>query len=304
MQYSEELEDKVKYINNVIERFLPEEKGPQKTVIEALNYSILAGGKRIRPLLMLEMYGIVCRATGREKREDELEPFMASLEMIHTYSLVHDDLPEMDNDDLRRGKPTTHKKYGQAMGVLAGDALLNYSVETATRALQLKDPADDWYKRVLTAITVLYKKAGIYGMIGGQTVDVEKNGMMVSDEELVFVYRNKTCELISAALVTGAVIAGGTGEMIEDADRIGEYTGLAFQITDDILDVISDEKTLGKPIGSDEKNGKTTYVSVHGIAKAKEKAAEYTEKALEIIDKYKGSGFLRKTVENLLDRKY
>ncbi len=304
MQYSEELEKKVKYINNVIDSFLPEEKGPQKTVIEALNYSILAGGKRIRPLLMLEMYGIICSAVGKEKREDEIKPFMAALEMIHTYSLVHDDLPEMDNDDLRRGKPTTHKKYGQAMGVLAGDALLNYSVETASKALQLESPEDDYFKRVLTAISVLYKKAGIYGMIGGQTVDVEKNGMMVSDEELVFVYKNKTCELISAALVIGAVIAGGTDRMIEDADKIGEYTGLAFQITDDILDVISDEKTLGKPIGSDEKNNKTTYVSVHGITKAKEKAAEYTAKALEIIDKYKGSEFLRKTVEKLLDRKY
>ena len=259
----------------IITSYLPEEKGYQKTVIEAMNYSFLAGGKRLRPILMLETYRLF---GGRSK---VIEPFMAAIEMIHTYSLVHDDLPAMDNDEYRRGKKTTHAVYGEAMGILAGDALLNYAYETAARAFAM-EPGNPG---VCQAFQILTAKAGIYGMVGGQTVDVESEGKPgMTKEKLDFIYRLKTSALIEGAMLTGAVLAGATQGEQKIIEQTAGEVGLAFQIQDDILDVTSTMEVLGKPIGSDEKNHKITYVTYEGIEKAKADVASLSEKAIARMD--------------------
>lgn len=255
----------------IIRAYLPTEEGYQKTIVEAMNYSVLAGGKRLRPMLMLETY----RLFGGKSRV--IEPFMAAIEMIHTYSLVHDDLPAMDNDEYRRGKKTTHAVYGEAMGILAGDALLNYAYETAASAFDM-EPQNPGIGR---AFMVLSKKAGIYGMVGGQTVDVESEGTAdMTKEKLEFIYRMKTSALIESAMQIGAILAGAT---ISEQKIVGEAAGLiglAFQIQDDILDVTGSAEVLGKPIGSDEKNHKITYVTFEGLEKAKEDVAAISEQAI------------------------
>lgn len=255
----------------IIRAYLPTEEGYQKTIVEAMNYSVLAGGKRLRPMLMLETY----RLFGGKSRV--IEPFMAAIEMIHTYSLVHDDLPAMDNDEYRRGKKTTHAVYGEAMGILAGDALLNYAYETAASAFDM-EPQNSGIGR---AFMVLSKKAGIYGMVGGQTVDVESEGTAdMTKEKLEFIYRMKTSALIESAMQIGAILAGAT---ISEQKIVGEAAGLiglAFQIQDDILDVTGSAEVLGKPIGSDEKNHKITYVTFEGLEKAKEDVAAISEQAI------------------------
>ena len=255
----------------IITSYLPEEKGYQKTVIEAMNYSVLAGGKRLRPMLMEETY----RLFGGQGKE--IEPFMAAIEMIHTYSLVHDDLPAMDNDEYRRGKKTTHVVYGEAMAILAGDALLTYAFETAAKALDI-EPQNPGIGK---AIRILSAKAGIYGMVGGQTVDVEsENTCDMTKEKLDFIYRLKTSALIEASMMIGAVLAGATGSEQKIVEAVASKVGLAFQIQDDILDVTSTMEVLGKPIGSDEKNHKSTYVTYEGIEKSKQDVADLSEKAI------------------------
>ena len=255
----------------IITSYLPEEKGYHKTVIEAMNYSFLAGGKRLRPILMLETYRLF---GGKSK---VIEPFMAAIEMIHTYSLVHDDLPAMDNDEYRRGKKTTHVVYGEAMAILAGDALLTYAFETAAKALDI-EPQNPGIGK---AIRILSAKAGIYGMVGGQTVDVEsENTCDMTKEKLDFIYRLKTSALIEASMMIGAVLAGATGSEQKIVEAVASKVGLAFQIQDDILDVTSTMEVLGKPIGSDEKNHKSTYVTYEGIEKAKQDVADLSEKAI------------------------
>lgn len=255
----------------IISSYLPKEEGYQKTVIEAMNYSFLAGGKRLRPILMLETYRLF---GGRSK---VIEPFMAAIEMIHTYSLVHDDLPAMDNDEYRRSKKTTHVVYGEAMAILAGDALLTYAFETATKALDI-EPQNPGIGK---AIRILSAKAGIYGMVGGQTVDVEsENTCDMTKEKLDFIYRLKTSALIEASMMIGAVLAGATGNEQKIVEEVASKVGLAFQIQDDILDVTSTMEVLGKPIGSDEKNHKSTYVTYEGIEKAGRDVAELSEQAI------------------------
>lgn len=255
----------------IISSYLPKEEGYQKTVIEAMNYSFLAGGKRLRPILMLETYRLF---GGKSK---VIEPFMAAIEMIHTYSLVHDDLPAMDNDEYRRGKKTTHVVYGEAMAILAGDALLTYAFETATKALDI-EPQNPGIGK---AIRILSAKAGIYGMVGGQTVDVEsENTCDMTKEELDFIYRLKTSALIEASMMIGAVLAGATGNEQKIVEEVASKVGLAFQIQDDILDVTSTMEVLGKPIGSDEKNHKSTYVTYEGIEKAGRDVADLSEQAI------------------------
>lgn len=255
----------------IITSYLPEEKVYQKTVIEAMNYSFLAGGKRLRPILMLETYRLF---GGKSK---VIEPFMAAIEMIHTYSLVHDDLPAMDNDEYRRGKKTTHVVYGEAMAILAGDALLTYAFETAAKALDI-EPQNPGIGK---AIRILSAKAGIYGMVGGQTVDVEsENTCDMTKEKLDFIYRLKTSALIEASMMIGAVLAGATGSEQKIVEAVASKVGLAFQIQDDILDVTSTMEVLGKPIGSDEKNHKSTYVTYEGIEKSKQDVADLSEKAI------------------------
>ena len=271
MDFKTEMAERTAQIEQIIKKYLPKEEGYQKTIMEAMNYSVLAGGKRLRPMLMQETY----RLFGG--RSEVIEPFMAAIEMIHTYSLVHDDLPAMDNDEYRRGKKTTHVVYGEAMAILAGDALLTYAFETAAKALDI-EPQNPGIGK---AIRILSAKAGIYGMVGGQTVDVEsENTCDMTKEKLDFIYRLKTSALIEASMMIGAVLAGATGSEQKIVEAVASKVGLAFQIQDDILDVTSTMEVLGKPIGSDEKNHKSTYVTYEGIEKAKQDVADLSEKAI------------------------
>ena len=271
MNIREEIRVRTEEVEQMIMKYLPAEENYQKTIMEAMNYSMLAGGKRLRPMLMLETY----RLFGGQSKV--IEPFMAAMEMIHTYSLVHDDLPAMDNDEYRRGKKTTHAVYGEAMGILAGDALLNFAFETATKAFDM-EPSN---VNIGKALQVLAKKAGIYGMIGGQVVDIQAEGTTdMTKEKLDFIYRLKTGALMEASMVIGAILAGATKNEQQIVEMVAGEIGLAFQIQDDILDVTSTEEVLGKPIGSDEKNQKFTYVTFEGLDKAKEDVAKITEQAV------------------------
>lgn len=258
-----------------MKEYMPEENGYQRTVFEAVNYSLLAGGKRLRPMFLYEAY----RMFGGTD-EKAVRPFMMALEMIHTYSLVHDDLPAMDNDEYRRGKLTTHKKFGEAMGILSGDALLNGAFETAFLAFDSETEA----AQIGRALKILGHKAGMYGMVGGQVVDVEKDGCFMDEDMLYFVHKNKTSALIEAALMTGAVLAGTDEKQAAVMEQCGTDIGLAFQIQDDILDVIGDQEKLGKPVHSDEKNEKTTAVSVYGIDVCRQKVKDYTDRGIEALE--------------------
>lgn len=275
MDIKVEIAKRTEEIENIIRSYLPKEEGYQKTIMEAMNYSLLAGGKRLRPMLMQETY----RLFGGKSRV--IEPFMAAMEMIHTYSLVHDDLPAMDNDEYRRGKKTTHAVYGEAMGILAGDALLNYAYETAALAFDMEPDNTGVGK----AFQVLTRKAGIYGMVGGQTVDVESEGSSdMTKDKLDFIYRLKTSALIESSMLIGAILAGATKNEQRIVEEAAGEVGLAFQIQDDILDVTSTTEVLGKPIGSDEKNHKFTYVTFEGLDKAKEDVATISESAITHMD--------------------
>lgn len=288
-----ELTYRAQEIEKLIQRYLPEEKGYQKTILEAMNYSMLAGGKRLRPMLMIETYKLFA---GSSK---SIEPFAAAIEMIHTYSLVHDDLPAMDNDEYRRGKKTTHSVYGEAMGILAGDALLNYAYETAATAFSL----DTDHVADAKAFQILTKKAGVYGMVGGQTVDVESEGQEISRDKLDFIYRLKTGALIEASMLIGAVLAKATEEEQQIIEKVAGEVGLAFQIQDDILDVTSTLEVLGKPIGSDEKNHKATYVAFEGIEKAKEEVERLSVDAMDqIVSLSEKNPFLIELLRYLIHR--
>ncbi|MCR5354777.1 MAG: polyprenyl synthetase family protein [Lachnospiraceae bacterium] len=275
MEINKELSYRAAEVDRVIYSYLPSDQhGYQKIVMEAMNYSVLAGGKRIRPILMLETYKLF---GGSSKA---IEPFMAAIEMIHTYSLVHDDLPAMDNDMLRRGKPTTHAKYGEAIGILAGDGLLNYAFETALQALDIEPDNKAVYK----SLQVLAKKAGIYGMIGGQVVDIEADKQYgISKNRLDFIYELKTGALIEAAMMIGAYLGGANQDEVDQVEQMAKKIGLAFQIQDDILDVVGDEAKLGKAVGSDAKNQKATYVVFEGLDKAKDDVEKLTEEAIKIL---------------------
>ena len=274
MDINKEIAYKASEADRMIYQYLPAEKGYQKTIFAAMNYSVLAGGKRIRPILMIETFKLFGGSS------EALAPFVAAMEMIHTYSLVHDDLPVMDNDEIRRGKPTTHAKFGEAIGVLAGDALLNYAFETALGALTI-EPDN---KAVHRALLVLARKAGVYGMIGGQVVDVESEKQYgISKNRLDFIYQLKTGALIEAAMMIGAILGGATDEEVDKIEQVASKIGLAFQIQDDVLDVIGDQETLGKAVGSDEKNQKATYVIFEGLDKAKQEVADLTKEAIDIL---------------------
>ena len=275
MDIKSEINLRAEAIEAIIKKYLPAEEGYQKQIMEAMNYSILAGGKRLRPMLMQETY----RLFGGQSKV--IEPFMAAMEMIHTYSLVHDDLPAMDNDEYRRGKKTTHAVYGEAMGILAGDALLNFAFETATKAFDMEPENANIGK----ALRILATKAGIYGMIGGQVVDVASEGTTdMTKEKLDFIYRLKTGALMEASMLIGAALAGATKSEQQIIEQVAGEIGLAFQIQDDILDVTSTKEVLGKPIGSDEKNQKFTYVTFEGLEKAKDDVAAITKQAVAHMD--------------------
>ena len=294
MNFQTELEKKVKEIEGIIQGFLPKEEGFQAAMAKAMNYSMCGGGKRIRPLLLME----TCRLFGGE--ENLAEPFAAAIEMIHTHSLIHDDLPAIDNDDYRRGRLTTHRVFGEAMGVLGGVALLNYAYETMLQAFALTQKKE----RVITAMKIMAAKTGLYGMLGGQSVDVENDGKPLDREMLDYIYRHKTSALIEASMMTGAVLAGADEEKTALIQRAAGNIGLAFQIRDDVLDVISTKEELGKPVGSDEKNHKITYVTLYGIEEASKRTEELSKEALDILNGLEQKNeFLCLLVESLVSRR-
>lgn len=294
VNFKNKFSEKQNKIEEIIRSYLPKEQGFAKNLAEAMNYSMLAGGKRLRPMLMQETY----RLFGGEG--DLVKPFMAAIEMIHTHSLVHDDLPAIDNDEYRRGKKTTHARYGESMAVLCGDALLNYAYETAFLAFAMTDDA----KRVGRALQILGDKTGIYGMLGGQTVDVQNDGKPLSVEELDYIYANKTSALLEASMMVGAALAGASEDEIFWIESVGYRVGIAFQIQDDILDVTSTSEELGKPVFSDEKNHKTTYVTLKGIEVAAGEVKRLSDEALDILQELGAANpFLNELITYLVTRK-
>lgn len=274
MEFKEVLKQKIDYIETLLNKYMPKEEGYQKTIIEAMNYSLKAGGKRLRPILTLES----CKIVGGN--EEDAIPFAMAIEMIHTYSLIHDDLPALDNDDLRRGKPTNHKVFGEGMATLAGDALLNYAFELMLSSSIDKEDSNKYLK----AINEVAKHAGIYGMIGGQVVDVESENKIIDKDKLDFIHLNKTAAMIVGCMRAGAIIGGASEEELEKVTKYGRNIGLSFQIVDDILDITGDEDKLGKPIGSDLENHKSTYPSLLGLEKSREIARQLIEEGKSSID--------------------
>lgn len=292
--FSQLQQEKVTEIEQLLREYLPVQSGYQKIIMEAMKYSLMAGGKRLRPMMMQEVFRLFGGTT------KAIEPFMAAIEMIHTYSLVHDDLPAMDNDDYRRGRKTTHVVYGEDMGILAGDALLNYAFETAFHAFELC-PQDSL--KIGKALRVLGEKAGIYGMIGGQVIDVKETGKQIDREVLDTIYELKTSALIEAAMMVGAILAGATDEELEKVEQMASNIGIAFQVQDDILDVTSTEEVLGKPIHSDEKNEKTTYVTLYGIEKASAVVEERSKEAITLLHELPGENdYLEELIIKLIHR--
>lgn len=294
MEFQEQLKQKRQKVEAVVERYLPKSATYQKTVVNAMNYSVLGGGKRIRPLIMNETYYMF------GGRSQVVEPFMAAMEILHTYSLVHDDLPAMDNDDYRRGRETTHVVFGEAMGILAGDGLLNYAFETASEAFEIEPNSP----LVGKAMRYFAQKAGIYGMVGGQVADVENEGKELSPDLLQYIYEMKTGALLQSAMVTGAILAGATLNEQKVLEEVALDIGVAFQIQDDILDVTSTQDELGKTIGSDAKNHKTTYVSIHGLEQSQAEVARLTRQAVAKLDRLVvKNSFLRELLLYMITRR-
>lgn len=295
MDFNIALYEKVKEINNIITRLMPVPEGKQELVLEAMNYSVDVGGKRIRPLIISEVYKLF---GGTDM--SVVGPFMTAMECIHTYSLVHDDLPAMDNDDFRRGQLTTHKKYGEDFGILAGDGLLNWAYETMLGAAFFANP--DNCQRYVKAAVILAKKAGVYGMVGGQSLDVYLTGRPMAEDDLEFIFELKTGALIEAAFMLGAVLAGASDESVADMEKVGRLVGVAFQIQDDILDVVGDAEVTGKGVNRDAKNNKTTYVTLYGMDKAKEDVQSMSQEAVQIINKAGDNKFLEELINYLINR--
>ena len=287
MNFEKELQEKKEQCEEIIRNYLPKEEGFAARLAEAMNYSMEAGGKRLRPILMGEAYRMFGGTSA------VIEPFQAAMEMIHTSSLIHDDLPAIDNDQY-------HAVYGEALGILSGDALLNYAYETASAAFSM-EPANP---AIGKAMALLTRKTGVYGMLGGQSVDVTNEGKPMERQMLDYIYENKTSALIEASLMVGAILAGATEEETAQMEQIGSKVGLAFQIRDDILDVTSTEEELGKPIHSDEKNQKQTYVTLRGLEGAAEDVERISEEALELLDTFpQKNEFLRELIGYLVNRR-
>ena len=295
MKFNESLKIKVNEVETLIKEYNPKEEGYQKTIMSAMNYSLNAGGKRLRPILMMES----CELFGGSRQD--VIPFAMAIEMIHTYSLIHDDLPALDNDDLRRGKKTNHIVYGEDMAILAGDGLLNYAYETMISFSMNKENPNKYLK----AMNEIAKSAGIHGMIGGQVVDVQSENIRIPKEKLDYIHFNKTGAIIVGCMRAGAIIGNATEEELEKITTYAKNIGLAFQIVDDILDVVGDESKLGKKVGSDIENHKSTYPSLLGIEESKEIANKLiidAKKSIETInDKSK---FLIELAEYIIDREY
>ena len=295
MNFKDELKSRVNNIEILLNEYMPKEEGYQKTIFEAMNYSLSAGGKRLRPILTLE----ACKLVGGN--EKDAIPFAAAIEMIHTYSLIHDDLPALDNDDLRRGRKTNHKVYGEAMAILAGDGLLNYAYEIMLKESIGKDDSNKYLK----AINEIAKASGIYGMIGGQVVDIESEGKSIAKDKLDFIHMNKTAAIIIGCMRAGAIIGGASENQLENITKYAKNIGLSFQIVDDILDIVGDEAKLGKNVGSDIDNEKSTYPSLIGLEKSKEVANQLIKEAKASINQIsKDNAFLNGLAEYIVDREY
>ncbi len=293
MSFKEQLNKKIEAVTELIYEMAPEENEEISVIIGAMNYSFKAGGKRLRPLLMYETYKMFGGTS------DDLQYFMAAIEMIHTYSLIHDDLPAMDNDDYRRGKLTNHKVFGEDIAILAGDALLNYAYELMSKAVVEGDDISANAR----AMQVIAKKAGIYGMVGGQSIDVKTEGTPIDEKTLMTIHNLKTAALIEASMMAGAIIAGASKNEVDKIEQIAKNIGLAFQIQDDILDVTSSSEVLGKPVMSDEKNNKTTYITLKGLEDSKKAVKDYSDKGLEELKSFnKDSAFLEELFKNLIYR--
>ena len=310
MDFQSELDVRVFETERIISSYMPKDKGLQKTVIDAMEYTISAGGKRIRPVLMKETYKLF------GGNSNIIEPFMAAMEMIHTYSLMHDDLPALDNDDYRRGRKTAHVVYGEGLAILAGDGLLNYAFETAVKAFDMLPQADydnasleelkkELLKRnnIERALSILANNSGIYGMVGGQAVDVELTGTRLNEEQLDFIYNHKTGALIEASMTIGAVLAGADESTIREISDTAYNIGVAFQIQDDILDETATFEELGKPIHSDEESGKVTYVTLYGMDKAKQEVLKLSKSAIDHIMSIDSNAlFLADLIKYLINR--
>lgn len=290
MNFKGELDKKIQAVNDSLKQYL-KVRYPE-IIFEAMGYSVFAGGKRMRPVLMLA----ACEAEGGN--EDDVMPYACALEMIHTYSLIHDDLPEMDNDDFRRGRPTCHKQFDQGIAVLAGDGLLTYAFE-----LMLKKACNSFDKRYVKAAEIAARLSGSQGMLAGQVVDVISEGKNIDAKTLDYIHKNKTGGLIKVALMNGAVIAGADEARVKRYELMGDRLGLAFQIMDDILDVTSTEEVLGKPVFSDEKNDKVTYVTMYGMNKAKSDYMSLCSEVNAMAAELGGAGgFLYRYCESLVNR--
>ena len=333
MSFENQLQTRVAQVEEILKKVLPKATGSQKNIVKAMEYSLMSGGKRIRPILMKESFELfklvsfpenqdqgmlpsddkVRNACGTKCREkgglSSLHSFMAAIEMIHTYSLVHDDLPAMDNDEYRRGRKTTHVVYGEDIGILTGDALLNYAFETAISTLgnyPSESSAEELENiRIGQALKVLSEKAGIFGMIGGQVIDMESEGSEIEKEVLDEIYSLKTAALMEAAMMIGGILGGASKEEVKVLESIARNVGIAFQIQDDILDVTSSLEVLGKATHSDEKNQKTTYVTLKSLTEAKEDVKSLSNQGIEQLQSLgKASTFLEELLLYLIYRNY
>ncbi|MDK2563172.1 polyprenyl synthetase family protein [Romboutsia sedimentorum] len=295
MEFKLVLKEKANYIEQLLNKYMPTEEGYQKTIMEAMNYSLSAGGKRLRPILTLE----ACKIVGGN--ENDAIPFAVAIEMIHTYSLIHDDLPALDNDDLRRGRKTNHIVYGEDMAILAGDALLNYAFEIMlSNSLGKENP-----EKYLKAINEIAKSSGIYGMIGGQVVDVQSENQQIPKEKLDYIHNNKTAAIMIGCMRAGAIIGNANEEELDKITKYANNIGLSFQIVDDILDIVGDESKLGKKVGSDIENNKSTYPSLLGLEKSKEIARTLINEAKENINELSEHvDFLNGLADYIIDREY
>ncbi len=294
MDWKNEMQTRIQEVEAALRTYIPKQETFPPVIFEAMGYSLFAGGKRLRPIMVLA----ACEAVGG-KKEDAM-PFACALEMIHTYSLIHDDLPAMDNDDYRRGRLTSHKVYGEDMAILTGDGLLHHAMQIMAQACY-----DNPSKQTTGAMLAIAKGAGIYGMLTGQVVDIYFEGKTLEKEILDFIHVHKTSAMIRGALEAGACVGGAHADVVEKFGLAGEKIGVAFQILDDILDVTSTMEELGKPIHSDEKNEKTTYVTLYGIERSREIAAKLSQEAVDILESMgENCKFLCELTKDLLQRTY
>ncbi len=288
-EFKDIMNEDIEAVNKALVSYLPGYDDGQRSVVRAMKYSLVNGGKRLRPVLVIEF----CKACGGTL-SDAL-PFACAIEYIHTYSLIHDDLPCMDNDDMRRGKPSCHKMFGEATALLAGDALLTHAFEIAASS---DLPSD----RVNAAVSLLAQNAGVGGMIGGQVLDLMYEKYQAELSEIITVHKLKTGALISAACILGCIAAGASEEKISSASRFAYNLGIAFQIKDDLLDIFGDEQKLGKPVGSDAENDKKTYVDIVGAEKAKSDIEMLTASAINQLAHFQNTDFIEMLANKLIER--